>query len=52
RNPGARAAKGLDARAALEANDAYAFFGPLGDLIVLGATGTNVMDVQVVLVGE
>lgn len=49
----ARAAmRGLDARAALEDNDAYGFFKPLGDLILLGATGTNVMDVQVVLVGE
>lgn len=42
---------GLDARQALADNDAYGFFEPLRDLILLGPTGTNVMDVQVVLVG-
>jgi hydroxypyruvate reductase len=35
----------------LDANDAYAFFDPLGDLIKLGPTETNVGDVQVLLVG-
>ena len=40
---------GADARAALGDNDAYPFFDALGDLIVTGPTGTNVMDVQVAL---
>ena len=44
-------AKGLDARAMLARNDAYRFFEPLGDLIRTGPTGTNVMDVHVVIVG-
>lgn len=45
------AALGLDAEAALADNDAYPFFEALGDLVVTGPTGTNVMDLQVVLVG-
>lgn len=44
-------AAGVDGRAALARNDAYGYFQALGDLIVTGPTGTNVMDVQVVLVG-
>ncbi len=43
---------GLDPRAALAANDAYPLFATLGDLIVTGPTGTNVMDLQIVLVLE
>ena len=43
------AALGLDPAAALAGNDAYPFFRALDDLIVTGPTGTNVMDVQVVL---
>ena len=43
---------GLDAIAALTANDSTPFFEALGDLIVTGPTGTNVMDVQVVLIPE
>jgi len=39
--------RGLDARAFLENNDAYRFFGPIGDLVVTGPTGTNVTDVVV-----
>jgi hydroxypyruvate reductase len=35
----------------LEANDTYAFFDRLGDLIRTGPTSTNVGDLQVVLVG-
>ncbi len=35
----------------LEANDSHAFLGPLGDLIVTGPTGTNVMDVVTLLAG-
>jgi glycerate 2-kinase len=44
----ARAA-GLDARNVLDDNNAYAFFDALGDLIHTGPTGTNVGDLQVVL---
>lgn len=44
-------AGGLDPRVALERNDSYSFFRALGDLIITGPTGTNVMDVQLVLVG-
>ena len=43
-------ALGLDATAALTANDSTPFFEALDDLIVTGPTGTNVMDVQVVLI--
>ncbi|MFQ5528500.1 MAG: glycerate kinase, partial [Thermoanaerobaculia bacterium] len=45
-------ALGLDPEAALAENDSYAFFEALGDLIVTGPTGTNVMDIQLVMVGE
>jgi hydroxypyruvate reductase len=45
-------ALGLDAEAALAANDSTPFFEALGDLIVTGPTGTNVMDIQVVLIPE
>ena len=45
-------ALGLDAAAALTANDSTPFFEALDDLIVTGSTGTNVMDVQVVLIPE
>ncbi len=44
------AGAGLDAEAALAENDAYPFFRALGDLVIIGPTGTNVMDLQVVLV--
>ncbi|MGI8741076.1 MAG: glycerate kinase type-2 family protein [Bryobacteraceae bacterium] len=40
----------LDATKYLADNDSYHFFGPLGDLIKTGPTGTNVMDVRIVLV--
>ena len=33
----------------LENNDAYAFFAALGDLIQTGPTGTNVGDLQIIL---
>jgi len=36
--------RGLDARAYLRNNDAYAFFDALDDLIRTGPTGTNVND--------
>lgn len=37
-------ALGLDAEAALARNDAYPFFKALDDLLIIGPTGTNVMD--------
>lgn len=46
----ARAA-GLDASRHLDDNNAYPFFATLGDLIKTGPTGTNVGDLQVVLIG-
>ena len=38
-----------NAAESLEANDSYTFFEELGDLIITGSTGTNVMDLHVVL---
>jgi hydroxypyruvate reductase len=43
---------GLDPRAHLDANDSYRFFDALGDLLRTGPTGTNVMDIHLVLVDE
>jgi len=43
-------ALGLDPERALRENDSHPFFRSLGDLIVTGPTGTNVMDLQLVLV--
>lgn len=42
-------AMGLDPAAALRAHDAYPFFEALGDLVVTGPTGTNVGDLQILL---
>ncbi|NIM59235.1 MAG: DUF4147 domain-containing protein [Candidatus Aminicenantes bacterium] len=44
-------AQGLDAEHHLKENDSYHFFEPLGDLIITGPTFTNVMDLQLVMVG-
>ena len=41
----------LDAAAHLAANDSFAFFEPLGDLIRTGRTDTNVGDLQIYLRG-
>ncbi len=41
---------GLDWQTPLRNNDAYRFFEPLGDLIRWGPTGTNVGDLQVMLI--
>jgi glycerate-2-kinase len=41
---------GLDARAFLRANDSYSFFERLGDLLVCGPTGTNVMDLKIAVI--
>jgi hydroxypyruvate reductase len=47
-----RAAKlGLSAAGHLARNDAYPFFESLGDLVKTGPTGTNVMDVRLILCG-
>jgi len=45
-------ARGLDPLRYLEANDAWSFFDALGDLVRTGATGTNVGDLQVALLGS
>jgi glycerate 2-kinase len=46
----ARAANlGLDAADYLARNDSYTFFDALGDLVKTGPTGTNVMDVNIML---
>jgi hydroxypyruvate reductase len=42
--------KGVDANQSLANNDSYHFFEQLGDLIKTGPTGTNVADIQIVLV--
>jgi glycerate 2-kinase len=44
-------ARGLDARAALAANDSWSFFAALGDLVLTGPTDTNVGDIQIVVAG-
>ena len=43
-------AAGLKAQEYLDANDAYNFFAPLGDLVVPGPTFTNVNDFRALLV--
>ena len=40
---------GLDANQYLARSDSYSFFEPLGDLIVIGPTGTNVRDLRISL---
>jgi len=40
----------VDAAQALAQNDSWPFFEKLGDLIVTGSTGTNVMDLHLILV--
>jgi glycerate 2-kinase len=42
---------GLDARQFLENNDSYRFFERMGTLIKTGPTGTNVMDIRLLLIG-
>jgi glycerate-2-kinase len=44
--------KGLDPMAYLENNDSYTFFKKTGELLITGSTGTNVMDVQIILINE
>jgi glycerate 2-kinase len=40
---------GLDAQLALDRHDAYPFFEQLGDLHLIGATGTNVADITIAI---
>jgi glycerate 2-kinase len=40
---------GLDAQSALDRHDAYPFFQQLGDLHLIGATGTNVADISIAI---
>lgn len=42
--------KGLDPAAYLAGNDSYNFFRQVGGLLITGPTGTNVMDVQIIIV--
>lgn len=43
---------GLNATEHLRRNDAYPFFDALGDLVRTGPTGTNVMDIHLLLAGR
>ena len=43
------AAAGIDAWEYLKNNDSYTFFSRTGDLFITGPTGTNVMDLQIIL---
>ena len=45
-------ALGLEPEDYLARHDSYNFFNPLGGLLRTGPTGTNVMDLQIVLVGS
>jgi glycerate 2-kinase len=48
----ARASRlGLDPLDFLRNNDSYTFFSALGDLVKTGPTGTNVMDIEILLAG-
>jgi glycerate-2-kinase len=42
--------RGIDLRAALDANDSWSVFAELGDLFRSGATGTNVTDVKIAII--
>lgn len=42
--------QGVDARAQLADNDAYAFFSALGDLVVTGPTRTNINDFRAIFI--
>ena len=44
--------RGMDARGYLSNNDSYTFFKNIGDLLITGPTGTNVMDMIVAVVGH
>ena len=44
--------KGIRAEQYLKENDSYRFFERLGDLLMTGPTGTNVMDVALIMVDD
>lgn len=44
-------AAGLSPRLYLKENDAYHFFSQTGELLITGPTGTNVMDLRIMLIG-
>ncbi len=44
------ASAGLEPQEYLRNNDSYTFFERIGDLLITGPTGTNVMDIQVILI--
>ena len=44
--------RGLDIGESLRANDSYNYLKDTGSLLVTGPTGTNVMDIQLLLVGK
>ncbi len=46
------AAAGMDYRAFLAENDSYHYLERTGGLVMSGPTGTNVMDIHILLVGE
>ena len=41
--------RGLDSKKFLDNNDSYEFFNKLDDFLLTGATGTNVMDIQIII---
>jgi glycerate 2-kinase len=41
---------GVDSKQMLLNNDSYNFFEPLGDLVITGPTGTNLMDITILVV--
>jgi glycerate-2-kinase len=41
---------GLDPQSYLDDNNSYAFFDKCGGLLITGATGTNVMDLQILVI--
>ncbi len=43
---------GLSPAKYLRDNDSYDFFDPLDDLIITGPTGTNVMDIRLMMIGD
>ncbi|NPA16891.1 MAG: glycerate dehydrogenase, partial [Aquificae bacterium] len=43
--------KGIDLNAYLENNDSYTFFTEVGGVIKTGYTGTNVMDLTIIIIG-
>ncbi|MBW2682893.1 MAG: hypothetical protein JRC69_04945 [Deltaproteobacteria bacterium] len=43
---------GLNPQKYLDNNDSYHFFDKLGDLLKIGPTNTNVMDLRIILVGS